>query len=331
LVFTSFEFVLFFIAVLLIRPCIRNFTLEKWFLLAASYGFFMSWSIGLIPVIVITSLSDFLIGRKLETSEDESSRKRLLTISLLVNLGVLAGFKYANFLFQNVFWALGLLGVRGHAPQLDVPLLPGISYFTFTSMSYVIDIYYGRGAACRSALDYALYIAYFPKLLAGPIVRAARFLPQLRVPVRASIDDIETGVAFVLIGAVKKLVISDQIAPHVNLIFSAPNEYDGLTLVQGLLGYAVQIYCDFSGYSDMAIGCARIMGFQLPNNFQFPYSAVSISDFWRRCHITLSEWFRDYVFVPLELATRRNRNATSRASVNLMATMLLCGLWHGAG
>jgi alginate O-acetyltransferase complex protein AlgI len=162
-------------------------------------------------------------------------------------------------------------------------------------------------------------------------VRAASFLPQLQHRVRATIVDVETGLAYVLSGLVKKLVISDQIAGHVNLIWSRPDQYDALTLFQGLVGYGIQIYCDFSGYSDMAIGCARMMGVRLPDNFQFPYSAVSISEFWRRWHITLSEWFRDYVFVPMELATRNRRNATIRTATNLMATMLLCGIWHGAG
>jgi alginate O-acetyltransferase complex protein AlgI len=331
LVFTSFEFVAFFLAVVLVQACIRNFTLEKWFLLAASYGFYISWSIVLLPVILVTSILDYRIGQEIEATDDPTRRKRLLLVSLLTSVGVLAGFKYANFMILNVSWVLGAFGVHVNPIHLNVPLPPGISYFTFASMSYVIDVYYGRLTASRSALDYALFIAYFPKLLAGPIARAVRFLPQLRQRMKASVDDIETGIAYVLIGAVKKLVISDQIAGHVNLIFSAPTEYDALTLLQGLLGYAIQIYCDFSGYSDMAIGCARIMGFRLPDNFQFPYGASSISDFWRRWHITLSEWFRDYVFIPLELATRANRNATVRASINLVTTMLLCGLWHGAG
>jgi alginate O-acetyltransferase complex protein AlgI len=157
------------------------------------------------------------------------------------------------------------------------------------------------------------------------------FLPELQRRVRASVEDIEVGLVYILMGAVKKLVISDQIAGHVNLIFAGPAQYDGFTLLQGMLGYGIQIYCDFSGYSDMAIGCARIMGFRFPNNFQMPYSATTITEFWRRWHITLSTWFRDYIFLPLELATRANRNATVRTSINLIATMLLCGLWHGAG
>jgi alginate O-acetyltransferase complex protein AlgI len=166
--------------------------------------------------------------------------------------------------------------------------------------------------------------------LAGPIVRAVSFLPQLELRVRTCAVDIETGLAYILSGAVKKLVISDQIAGHVNLIFSSPGQYDGLSLLLGLFGYTIQIYCDFSGYSDMAIGCAKILGLQFPENFQMPYAALTISEFWRRWHITLSGWFRDYVFLPLEVATRDNPNATLRTSTNLFATMILCGLWHGA-
>jgi len=173
-------------------------------------------------------------------------------------------------------------------------------------------------------------VTFFPKVLSGPIVRATEFLPQLSQRARPNAKDIETGLILFLVGAVKKLVIADQVAGNVNLIFSAPGQYDGLTLLQGLLGYAVQMYCDFSGYSDMACGCARILGFHFPENFQMPFSSVTITEYWRRWHITLSQWFRDYVFLPLEIATRSNPNPVARVSINMMFTMLLCGLWHGA-
>jgi alginate O-acetyltransferase complex protein AlgI len=166
--------------------------------------------------------------------------------------------------------------------------------------------------------------------LSGPIVRARELLPQFSARVPISAEDVEVGLTYFLMGAVKKLVIADQVAPHVNLIFSAPAQYDGLTLVLGAVGYAVQIYCDFSGYTDMAIGCGRIMGFRFPDNFKMPYSSANITEFWRRWHITLSQWFRDYLFLPLEIATRNNPSPMLRVSINMMITMLLCGLWHGA-
>jgi alginate O-acetyltransferase complex protein AlgI len=331
MIFTSFEFVLFFFIVLLFREQLRDVTVDKVFLLLASYCVYLTWSAWFILIIILISLTDYLLGKRLEDTKDPFQRKRFLGASLLVNLGLLVTFKYTNFILDNVFAGLRTLGLHPGTFHLNSGLPAGISYFTFASMSYVLDVYYERLPACRSALDYALFIAYFPKLLAGPIVRAVNFLPQLRQRARINVHDIETGLAYFLVGAVKKLVISDQIAGHIGLIFAAPTHYDGLTLLQGVLGYAVQIYCDFSGYSDMAIGCARMMGFRFPQNFQFPYSAASISEFWRRWHITLSEWFRDYIFLPLETATRSNRNATLRVSVNLMVTMLLCGLWHGAG
>ncbi len=193
---------------------------------------------------------------------------------------------------------------------------------------------------CQSVRDYSLFVTFFPKLLSGPIVRAREFLPQLVKRAHASIGDIEAGLVQFLIGAIKKLVIADQIAPHVNLIFSAPAHYDGLTLFQGLLGFAVQLYCDFSGYSDMAIGCARILGFRFAENFQMPFSSLSITEFWQRWHISLSTWLRDYLFLPLIYPILRKCRSFSFLGLNeeywgylasTMTTMLLCGLWHGAG
>ena len=330
MLFTSFEFAFFFLGVILLRSCLRSVTADKWFLLFVSYCFYLTWSVPCGLLLLLISLSDYWIGCKLGVTENPVYRKRLLFSSVLINLGVLGFFKYSNFVLENVWLGMGALGLHFHRPHYDIILPPAISYFTFASMAYVVDVYYERIAPTRSLKDYSLFISFFPKLLAGPITRAGDFLPQLQRQVRANVTEIETGLYYFLLGAVKKMVISDQIADHVNLIFAAPAQYDGLTLLEGLLGYAVQIYCDFSGYSDMAIGCALILGFKLPENFRMPYSALTITEFWRRWHITLSAWFRDYVFLPLEIAGKNTRNATFRASFNLMVTMLLCGLWHGA-
>jgi len=328
-IFTSFEFVAFFATVALIRSCLRSFTAEKWLVLAVSIGFYLSWSIPCVFLILFTSLADYSIGRKMGQTPEPISRRRLLVLSLVINLGLLGFFKYSNFLLENVWFVLGALGVHFQQPHYNVILPPGISFYTFASISYVIDVYYERIPVCQSARDYTLFITFFPKVLSGPIVRAGEFLPQLKERARVSVKDIEIGLTYFLMGAVKKLVVADRIAGHVSIIFSAPIKYDGLTLLTGLLGYTAQIYCDFAGYSDMAIGCARILGFQFPENFQMPFSAVTITEFWRRWHITMSRWFRDYLFLPLEIATRANPNATLRVSVNMMVTMLLCGLWHG--
>lgn len=330
MLFTSFEFLFFFLGVVLLRSCLRSLTAEKCLLLFASYCFYLTWSVPCGLLLLFISLSDYYVGYRLGLTVNPICRKRLLISSVLINVGTLGFFKYSNFVLENVWLGLGALGLHFNRPHYDIILPPAISYFTFASLSYVIDVYYERIAPARSLTNYSLFVSFFPKLLAGPIMRAGDFLPQVQQRVRACASEIEAGLCCFLLGAVKKLVISDQIAPHVNLIFGAPAQYDGLTLLQGVLGYAIQIYCDFSGYSDMAIGCALILGFRLPENFRMPYSAVTITDFWRRWHITLSAWFRDYVFLPLEIAGKNARNATFRASFNLMVTMLLCGLWHGA-
>ncbi len=326
MIFTSFEFVLFFAVVLLVRGCLKDFGVEKWFLLLASYVFYMSWSIPCGFLILGTSLVDFCVGLGLGRIEDPLKRRWLLVASIVANLGVLAFFKYTNFLLGNLHWGLTSLGFHPPTWSYDILLPAGISFFTFQSMTYTIETYRRKIQPCHSLRDFLLFVAFFPQLLAGPINRAAHLLPQFAQRVRASALGFERGLAQFALGAVKKIVISDQIAPNVDLIFAAPSNYDGFTLLQAVFGYAVQIYCDFSGYSDMAIGCARMMGFTFMENFQMPYSATSITEFWRRWHISLSSWFRDYLYIPLG----GSRQGPARTYVNLLATMLLCGLWHGA-
>jgi alginate O-acetyltransferase complex protein AlgI len=329
-IFTSFEFIVFFVLVVLILSCLRNSSAKKWLLLAASICFYLSWSVPCILLILFTSIFDYFVGRKMGRTIEPRARKRLLIMSLLVNLGLLGFFKYSNFFVENFCSALNLLGWHITPPHFHIILPPAISFFTFASMSYVLDLYYERIPVCESARDYTLFVTFFPKLLSGPIVRARELLPQFQGHLGANAEDVEIGLNYFLIGAVKKLVIADQIAGHVNLIFASPGQYDGFTLLMGVLGYTTQIYCDFSGYSDMAIGCARILGFRFPENFQMPFSASTIADYWRRWHITMSQWFRDYLFLPLEIATRRNPSPALRVSLNVTITMLLCGLWHGA-
>jgi alginate O-acetyltransferase complex protein AlgI len=326
MIFTSFEFVFFFLAVAFIRNQIRNFSAEKWFLMIASYVFYMSWSVPCGFLIFGTSLIDYFLGARLGRTENPFHRKCLLVTSLSMNLGILAYFKYTNFFVNSVFSGLSLFGAHLSPVHYNIILPAGISFFTFQSMSYTIDVYRRHIDPCKSLRDFVLFVAFFPQLLAGPIVRASQLLPQLQQRIRASVEDIEIGLCLFAVGAVKKIVISDQISPHVDLIFASPAKYDACTLLQGILGYAVQIYCDFSGYTDMAIGCARMLGFRFPENFQMPYSALTITEFWRRWHISLSSWLRDYIYIPLG----GNRLGTVRTYANLMITMLLGGLWHGA-
>jgi alginate O-acetyltransferase complex protein AlgI len=327
--FTSLEFLVFLALFLGLAHGSEKLTVRKWLLIVFSYLFYLSF--GLVGVFVLTlmALVDFTVGRQLGRSTSDLARKRWLWVSLAVNLGALVLFKYSVFLVEIVAGVFRPLGMRVPVPGgLLLPI--GLSYFTFAGMSYVMDIYYEKIEPTQSLSDYVCYLVYFPKLIAGPIVRGAELLPQLRRGIRMSAEDFETGCAYLLVGAVKKLVIADQLASHVGMILAAPQHYNAFTLLQGMVGYTVQIYADFSGYSDMAIGCARLMGIRFPQNFLMPYSAVNIAEFWRRWHVTLSSWFRDYVFLPLELGSRGIQNANIRTSRNVVITMLLCGLWHGS-
>ncbi len=326
MIFTSFEFVAFFAALLILRSLLRSFNAEKWLLLIASWLFYMSWNPPFVLLLIFTSGLDYFVGRRLERSENQRARGLLLTASLVANLGVLAYFKYTNFFLETWHGLLASVGVTFHPVVLNIILPAGISFFTFQSMSYTIDVYRREIPACQSLRDFLLFVAFFPQLLAGPIVRAAHLLPQLLERRRASWKDMESGLALFALGAIKKLAISDQIAGHVDLVFTRPGAYDALSLFLAAIGFGLQIYCDFSGYSDMAIGCARMMGYEFPLNFRMPYSSTSVTEFWRRWHISLSTWLRDYLYISLG----GNRRGAARTHINLMLTMLLGGLWHGA-
>jgi alginate O-acetyltransferase complex protein AlgI len=327
--FTSLEFVFFLGLCLSLIRGTGSVSAQKWLLIIFSYVFYLSFGVVGVLVVTLTAFVDFNVGRRLGTPISTGTRQLWLWASLAVNVGALVLFKYSVFLAEIIATALRPLGVRVSVPG-HLPLLIGLSYFTFAGMSYVLDVYYERIEPTQSMSEYVCYLVYFPKLVAGPIARAAELLPQFRRGVQVTAQDFEIGCAYLLVGAVKKLVIADQLASHVGMILAAPQRYDAFTLVQGMVGYTVQIYADFSGYSDMAIGCARLMGIRFPQNFLMPYSSVNIAEFWRRWHVTLSSWLRDYVFLPLELGSRGIRTANIRASRNIVVTMLLCGLWHGA-
>jgi alginate O-acetyltransferase complex protein AlgI len=303
---------------------------QRWLLIVFSYFFYLISGLDGVLIITLLSFVDFYVGRRLGISSNDATARRWLWAGLAANLGALGFFKYSVFLAETIAAAVDPLGVRVWVPGHPLLQIIGLSYFSFAGMSYLLDIYYGRMEPSHSLSEYVCYLVYFPKLVAGPIVRAADLLPQLKRGIRPTVQDLEIGCAYFLVGAVKKLVIADQLSSHVSMILAGPQHYNALTLVQGLVGYTVQIYADFSGYSDMAIGCARLMGYKFPQNFLMPYSSVNIAEFWRRWHVTMSTWFRDYVFLPLEINSRGMRNANVRASRNVIVTMLLCGLWHGA-
>ena len=299
-----------------------------------SYYFYYKSSGLYFWLLALVTVSDFFIARGIQRLADVSAadatrtsharhwRKALVALSLLIDLGLLGYFKYTNFFAGMVSQML-----EHNFQPWDIFLPVGISFFTFQSMSYTIDVYRGDLKPLPHLLDYAFYVSFFPQLVAGPIVRAADFAPQIRRPLVITNDMFARGVFFILIGLFKKAVISDYISLNfVDRIFDNPTLYSGLENLLGIYGYALQIYCDFSGYSDMAIGIALLLGFHFPINFNAPYRSVSITDFWRRWHISLSTWIRDYIYISLG----GNRKGKLRQYVNLVITMLLGGLWHGA-
>ncbi|MBO4964776.1 MAG: MBOAT family protein [Muribaculaceae bacterium] len=279
-----------------------------------SSGFF-------VVMLLATSFVDWLVSRWMMRYEKRGERLALMWTSIVLSLSILAYFKYANFFLWN--WNAM---VEGNFQPLDIILPVGISFYTFQSISYVVDVYKGRLQPTDTWLEYLFYLSFFPGLVAGPIVRADKFLPQLRRNMRPSANNIYGGLWLIIVGIIKKAIIADYIAQYNDLIFDDPAVYCGVQTFMGVVGYTMQIYCDFSGYSDMAIGLALIMGFHLGLNFDSPYQSKNLTEFWRRWHISLSSWLRDYLYIPLG----GNRKGTVRTYVNNFLTMLIGGLWHGA-
>ncbi len=296
-----------------------------WLLVASCY-FYMSWNPWLISLILFSASVDYIVALRLPRVSRPGVRRCLLILSISTNLGLLAFFKYVNFFLDSTFGALNLFGFGVHQPVLEIILPLGISFYTFETISYIVDVYQGKIKPVRNLLDYALYIMFFPHLIAGPIVRPRDFLPQIRLRKRWDWDRMQLGAQLFLIGLFKKAVIADHLAVVADPIFANPTAWATPAVWLGVLCYAGQIYCDFSGYTDMAVGLAHTLGFKLPNNFNMPYFATSITEFWRRWHISLSSWLRDYLYIPLG-GNRHGEWATYR---NLLLTMLLGGLWHGA-
>lgn len=324
MLFNSLAFLKFFFLVLLSYVLLRkNLRAQNLLLLVASYGFYGAWDYRFLVLIWASTLVDFVVGRKLHQSSDPAERKRWLVFSLLSNLGTLGFFKYFNFFSEN----LGrLLGIPADSVTLSIVLPVGISFYTFQSLSYTVDIYRKELEPCSSALDFALYVAFFPQLVAGPIERAGRLLAQIQSPRSPRAIDVEIGIYLLLWGYYKKVVIADNLAKIADPVFANGSQAQGMDVWLGLLAFCFQIYCDFSGYSSIARGLARLMGFQLVRNFRLPYSALTPSEFWQRWHISLSQWLRDYLYIPLG----GNRGGSKQTYRNLTITMVLGGLWHGA-
>src|SRR6185503_11811465 len=297
---------------------------QKVVLLLASAVFYMWWNPAFILLILTSATIDYWAADRIDRSESDGRRKFFLTISVVANLGLLAFFKYANFFEHNLLFGFRLLGYRPNWTDFDIVLPVGISFYTFNTISYTVDVYRRRLAPCRSMLDYAVFVTFFPHLVAGPIVRATDFLYQLEAPRRITFD--REALFLFLRGLVKKVIVADGVSMFADTIFRAPGDWSSVVIWLAAICFYVQIYCDFSGYTDMAIAVARVVGYKLPQNFDRPYVAASPPEFWRRWHITLSSWLRDYLYIPLG-GNRRGRLITFR---NLMLTMLIGGLWHGA-
>jgi alginate O-acetyltransferase complex protein AlgI len=338
MLFASFDFVLFFVPVLLAYWLLARRPVVRWLvLLGASYFFYCAsakpasgpWPTPwyFVGLIVASTLMDYVAARIMAAASRPLVRNLALSVSLAGNLGMLGYFKYTAFLLEVTSEVVHLLGMPIRVPSLHLALPIGISFYTFQSMSYTIDVWRGRIQAESSLLRFAVYVAFFPQLVAGPIVRPAEFLPQLRAPARVDVDDVNFAIYRIGKGLFKKVVLGDLIAANfTDLVFTTPTSYSSLENVLALYAFTLQIYADFSGYSDMAIGVARLLGIRLPENFDRPYQSRDVGEFWRRWHMTLSNWLRDYVFYPLG----GSRGSQARTYFNLWLTMFLVGIWHGA-
>ena len=325
MLFNSFIFLIFLAVVVpfyyLLPRRYRNV-----FLLISSYVFYGYWDWRFLSLIVISTLVDYFVGGKLYVTESPAKRKILLSISLIANLGLLGFFKYFNFFIDSFEVLCRTLNVRLDYVHLKILLPVGISFYTFQTLSYTIDIYRGKLKPTRSPLDFALFVAFFPQLVAGPIERAVNLLPQIARRPTPTREDFKQGFALITLGMFKKVMIGDTCGRIVDQIFASPECYNSSELMMALILFSFQIYADFSGYSNIARGTARFLGIRLMENFNQPYLSSNITEFWRRWHISLSSWLKDYLYISLG----GNRRGRVRTYVNLMLTMLLGGLWHGA-
>ncbi len=321
LIFNSGFFLFFFIVLMLFYPLVvGKVRVRTWYLLLFSLYFYYKTSGFFLLLLLVTAGVNYLLGAAIYKAE--RGRKALMWLSVAWNLGSLAYFKYSNFLIDTVNQLLG-----GDLPALDVFLPVGISFFTFQTMSYTLDIYFRKLKPIHSFIDFSFFVSFFPQLVAGPILRASDFIPQINQKLSLNKEQIARALVLIFAGLIKKGVIADYISINfVDRVFDSPALFSGVENLLAIYAYGLQIYCDFSGYSDIAIGLATLMGFKLLPNFNLPYRAASITDFWHRWHISLSTWLRDYLYIPLG----GNRKGRLRTYINLLLTMVLGGLWHGA-
>lgn len=328
MIFTETKFWWFFCIVLAFVYAnwryVRSVQIQNLLLLVSSYYFYAQWDWRFLSLIIISTLVDYTAGQKIAASR--LNKKAWLAFSLITNLGILGFFKYFDFFITEAVNGLSAIGVQADPWTLNVILPVGISFYTFQTLTYTIDIYRGKLEPTRDLTAFAAYVAFFPQLVAGPIERASNLLPQFSNLWRFEEDRIIQGLRLIMFGLALKVGVADQLAPYVDEIFSAPDDFSGGTLALGSMYFAFQIYGDFCGYSTIAIGLAKILGFELMTNFRTPYFAVSMQDFWRRWHISLSTFFRDYVYIPLG----GSRATPLKNDRNLLLTFTVSGLWHGA-
>ena len=327
MVFNSYTFIVFFLLMLGLHNLPLSWKTKKINLLIASYIFYAAWNPPFILLLWLATVVDYFVGRALYTQPNKHKRKLLLVVSLCGNLGMLCFFKYGGFLLENFTHLVNAIGFDYHPAKPNIILPAGISFYTFTTLCYTIDMYKKRSEPVKSLLDFSLFVTFFPHLVAGPIVRPPQLVPQFETPRTATQKQLMQGLFLISLGLFMKVVLADSmLASPANTVFGSTAALNTLDAWMGVLAFSGQIFFDFAGYSTCAIGVASCLGFVLPENFLYPYAAIGFSDFWRRWHITLSAWLRDYLYIPLG----GNRHGKFRTYINLMITMLLGGLWHGA-
>ncbi len=327
MLFNSLTFIVFFAIVLLLHNLPFSWRTKKTNLLIASYLFYAAWNPPFIVLVWLSTIIDWKVAHKIHQSDNKNTRRMLLMISILVNLGILAFFKYGDFLLENWQTFMALFGIDYQVPEWSIILPVGISFYTFQTMAYSLDVYFKRAEPSKSFLDFALFVTFFPQLVAGPIVRPTHLLPQFEKQRKATRNMLIWGLGLITLGLFQKVVIADGILANISDdVYSARGAVSFIDAWLGTFAFAGQIFSDFAGYSTTAIGVALTLGFSLPSNFNYPYAAIGFSDFWRRWHISLSTWLRDYLYIPLG----GNQKGPIRTYINLMLTMLIGGLWHGA-
>ena len=327
MLFVELRFFLFFAVVLTLYWSLRSNNARKWLILVSSYYFYGSWDWRFACMLFALSAADWYFALRIAASQSPRTRKIFVYLSVAMNLSVLAFFKFFHFFTDSAIAAATAFHLHLDQPTLKIILPIGVSFFTFQSLSYTIDVYRAEIPAVSSLRDYLMFASFFPQLVAGPIVRPKYFIPQMTSSRTVSLDEVKSCLYLFLLGFLKKTAIADNISPYVDRVFAAPTHFGSVASITAAWLYATQIFCDFSGYTDMAIAVAGLLGYKLAINFDAPYLAVSIQDFWRRWHISLSTWIRDYIYISLGGSRMKTRWGVYR---NLMITMLAGGLWHGA-